>query len=211
MIEFGRLLFNETPVYGSAYVKSRVSCSNCHVEGGIAPYGLPVVGSAQSFPMYSKRAGRAITLEDRIQECMTRSENGKPLGSDSREMKALFAYIGWLSEPHRDQEVFVGRGLEVLPAMLPDSKHGAAIYAAQCAGCHGVDGEGKRRPFPPLWGPNSFNDGAGMNGIEKMAAFVHANMPQNRKGVLSAQDAFDVAAYIHAQPRPAFNREYDRY
>jgi thiosulfate dehydrogenase len=175
-IQFGSQLFNETPIYGSTYVKSRISCSNCHLQGGTAPYASPVVGIVPSFPMFSKRAGRKITLEDRIQECMTRSENGKPLPSDSHEMKALLAYINWLSEPHI-----------------------------------GVDGEGTRRPFPPLWGPNSFNDGAGMNGIEKMAAFVQYNMPHNRKGILSTQDAFDVAAYVHDRPRPAFNPAYDHF
>src|SRR5216683_1063644 len=39
-IEFGRRLFDETPLYSSAGVRSRISCSNCHLEGGIAPYGL---------------------------------------------------------------------------------------------------------------------------------------------------------------------------
>ena len=210
-INFGDRLFNETPVYAATYVKSRISCSNCHLQGGTAPYASPVVGIVPSFPMYSKRAGRKITLEDRIQECMTRSENGQPLPSDSREMKALLAYISWFSEPHPGQQAFVGRGLELLPAMRPDPVHGGEVYAAQCAGCHGVDGEGTRRPFPPLWGPHSFNDGAGMNGIDKMAAFVQYNMPHNRKGVLSAQDAYDVSAYIHEKPRPAFNHDYDHF
>jgi thiosulfate dehydrogenase len=210
-IQFGSQLFNETPIYGSTYVKSRISCSNCHLQGGTAPYASPVVGIVPSFPMFSKRAGRKITLEDRVQECMTRSENGRPLPSDSHEMKALLAYINWLSEPHIGQKDFVGRGLEVLPSVRPDPSHGAAVYSSQCAGCHGVDGEGTRRPFPPLWGPNSFNDGAGMNGIEKMAAFVQYNMPHNRKGILSTQDAFDVAAYVHDRPRPAFNPAYDHF
>jgi len=210
-IRLGSLLFNETPVYGSAYVNSRISCTNCHLQGGSAPYASPMVGIVGSFPMYSKRAGRPISLEDRIQECITRSENGKPLPHDSREMVALTAYINWLSEPHPNQISFSGRGLEALPEFTPDPAHGAGVYAAQCAGCHGVNGEGRRPLFPPLWGPRSFNDGAGMNGIEKMAAFVQYNMPHNRKGILSPQDAFDVAAYIHAQPRPAFNHEYDRY
>jgi thiosulfate dehydrogenase len=210
-IELGSRLFNETPVYNAAYVKSRISCSNCHLQGGIAPYASPVVGIVPTFPMFSKRAGRKITLEDRIQECMTRSENGKPLPPDSREMKALLAYINWLSDPHTGQQAFVGRGLETLPVLQPDPIHGAEVYASQCAGCHGTDGQGTRRPFPPLWGPTSFNDGAGMNGIEKMAAFVQYNMPHNRKGILSAQDAYDVSAYIHQQPRPAFNPEYDHF
>ena len=210
-IEFGSRLFHETPIYGSAYTKSRISCNNCHMQGGIAPYASPLVGIVPSFPMYSKRAGHPITLEDRIQECMTRSENGKPLPHDSREMKSLLAYIQWLSKPHPDQQAFVGRGLEPLPAMKPDPVHGAQIYSAQCAGCHGVDGAGTRRPFPPLWGPTAYNDGAGIDSIEKMAAFVQYNMPQNRMGILSPQEAYDVAAYIHQQPRPAFNHQYDAY
>lgn len=210
-IEAGRQLFNETPVYAAEYVSSRISCSNCHMAAGTAPYASPMVGIARSFPMYSKRSARMITLEDRIEECMTRSENGRPLPADGAEMKALVAYIDWLGEPHHEEAKFTGRGLESLPARVPDAKHGAEVYAGQCAGCHGEDGEGTRRPFPPLWGPRSFNDGAGMNGVDKMAAFVHYNMPHNRKGVLSVQDAYDVAAYVHAQPRPAYNHEYDRF
>jgi thiosulfate dehydrogenase len=62
-----------------------------------------------------------------------------------------------------------------------------------------------------LWGDNSFNDGAGMHGLPKMAAFVQQNMPQNRKGILSPQDAYDVSAFVHGQPRPAFNKAYAHF
>ncbi|WP_182276627.1 c-type cytochrome [Granulicella sp. 5B5] len=211
LVEYGSELFNETPVYGSQYAKARIACASCHVEGGIAPYSAPMVGTMQAYPKFSQRAQRKITLNDRIDECMTRSENGMPLPDSSHEMQALKAYIGWLSEPHRAQAKFIGRGLEPLPKLTPDPKHGAEIYAAQCAGCHGDHGEGTRRPFPPLWGPESFNDGAGMGTIPKMAAFVQYNMPQNRKGTLSAQEATDVAAFVHMQPRPKFNHAYDKY
>jgi thiosulfate dehydrogenase len=210
-IELGSRLFNETPIYGTQYAKARIACGSCHLGGGTAPYSAPVVGSAQAYPQFSARAGRKVSLEDRIDECMTRSENGSPLPSNSPEMKGLKAYIDWLSEPHRGEAKYVGRGLKPMPVLTPDPKHGADIYAAQCAGCHGANGEGARRPFPPLWGPEAFNDGAGMNGIQKMAAFVKVNMPQNRKGILSAQDATDVAAFIHAQSRPAFNHAYDHF
>jgi thiosulfate dehydrogenase len=210
-IEYGGELFNETPIYGSHYAKARIACASCHVAGGIAPYSAPMVGATQAYPKFSPRAGRKITMDDRIEECMTRSENGDAMPANSAEMLALKAYISWLSEPHKDQAKFIGRGLEPLPTLTPDPQHGAAIYAAQCAGCHGANGEGARRPYPPLWGPQSFNDGAGMNSIEKMSAFVHYNMPQNRKGTLSAQDATDVAAFINAQPRPKFNHAYDKY
>jgi thiosulfate dehydrogenase len=210
-IERGELLFKETPVYAAAYTQSRISCSNCHLGGGTAPFTAPVIGSAQAYPKFSKRAGRTVTLEDRVQECMTRSENGKPLMHDSAEMRGMLAYINWISTPHPAEAAFTGRGLEALPKLTPNPAHGAEIYAAQCAGCHGEHGEGARRPFPALWGPQAFNDGAGMNTVEKMAAFVHAAMPQNRKGILTPQDAYDVAGFIHQQPRPAFNHTYDRF
>jgi len=105
----------------------------------------------------------------------------------------------------------VGRGLISLKELAPDPQRGHEIYLAQCAGCHGRDGEGRAPLFPPLWGPDSFNDGAGMHGVQKMAAFVQHNMPQNRAGVLSTQDAFDVSAYIHSRPRPKFNEAYKHF
>jgi thiosulfate dehydrogenase len=82
-----------------------------------------------------------------------------------------------------------------------DPLHGADIYAAQCAGCHGSNGEGNPYLISPLWGDGSFNDGAGMYSIRKMAAFVQHNMPQNRMGILTPQEAYDVSAFIHNQPR----------
>jgi thiosulfate dehydrogenase len=211
LVEYGRQLFNETPVYGARWVKGRVACRSCHLEGGIAAYAAPVVGAAQAYPQYSTRARRTITLEDRVEECMTRSENGAPLETDGREMKALLAYIDWLSEPHAGQRKFVGRGLEKLPVMVPDVGNGARVYAAQCAGCHGENGEGRRPQFPPLWGERAFNDGAGMNGVDKMAAFVQYNMPHNRKGILTAQEAYDVAGFLHAKPRPPFDRANEKF
>jgi len=210
-IELGRRLFTETPIYASAYTQSRITCSNCHLGAGTAPLTAPVIGSSQAYPRFSARSRRNVTLEDRIQECMTRSENGQPLPHDSAEMHALLAYINWLSEPHTTQAAFTGRGLEHLPNLTPNPAHGAEIYAAQCAGCHGTQGEGARRPFPPLWGPDAFNDGAGMDTLPKLAAFIHIAMPQNRKGILSPQDATDVAAFIHNQPHPAYNHANDRY
>ena len=210
-IRYGSHLFLETPWYAAAYVGNKLACGDCHIAGGVAPYAAPLVGTPLHFPMYSQRAGHTITLQDRIEECFTRSENGQPLPYDSREMLALVDYIQWLSQPQPAHLPFTGRGLIALPELKPNPARGAQIYAAQCAGCHGTNGAGSRPLFPPLWGPDSFNDGAGMNRIKKMAAYVQYNMPQNRKGNLSAQDAYDVAAFIHAQPRPAFNPKYKKY
>ena len=48
--------------------------------------------------------------------------------------------------------------------------------------CHGEDGEGLKRAdgelvYPPLWGDDSFNIGAGMARTYTAAAFVKRNMP----------------------------------
>src|SRR4029077_1967676 len=87
-------------------------------------------------------------------------------------------------------------------------------YVAECAGCHNSDGSGIRRSLPttdlgylvpPLWGPDSFNDGAGMDRLITAANFVHSNMPQGAdylNPVLSKVDAWDVAAFIVSQLRP---------
>ncbi len=210
-IRRGALLFDETPRYASQYTGAKVSCANCHAEGGIQPFASPMVGLPALFPMFNLRAGRVISLKDRIQECFVRSENGSPLDYKGPEMQSLVDYITWLSQPEPSRRPYLGRGLVVLPDLQPDPRNGATVYAAQCAGCHGEHGEGIEPQFPPVWGPDSFNDGAGMHGIRKMAAFVQHNMPQNRPGILSPQEAYDVSAFIHNQPRPVFNKAYSQY
>jgi len=59
--------------------------------------------------------------------------------------------------------------------------------------------------MPPLWGSDSFNDGAGMARLITAANFIHLNMPHGVDYLnpqLSAEDAWDVAAYMVSQPRP---------
>jgi thiosulfate dehydrogenase len=210
-IRRGAQLFTLTPIYAPQYVRARLSCASCHAAAGIQPWAAPMVGAASAYPQFNNRAGRVISLRDRIEECVVRSENGDPLPPDSAEMQALVDYIEWLSQPQPGRAAFVGRGFVILPQLRGDARRGARVYAEQCAGCHGERGEGNAPLFPPLWGPDSFNDGAGMTDVAKMAAFVQQNMPQNRMGILSPQDAFDVAAFVHAQRRPQFNSDYARY
>lgn len=161
--------------------------------------------------MFNKRAGHEISLQDRIQECFTRSENGHPLPYDSQEMKALTAYIDWLSRDGVKGKPYRGRGFVKLAELDGDAPRGKQVYATQCAGCHGTDGAGVPPVLPPVWGPNSYNDGAGMNDPKKMAAFLIHNMPQNHPGSLSPQEAWDVSAYVHSMPRPKFNEAYKHF
>src|SRR5262249_32853920 len=84
-----------------------------------------------------------------------------------------------------------------------------AVYAKRCAVRHGADGQGRDSAnggylFPALWGPKSFNLGAGMARLNTAAAFVKTNMPVGQETTLSSADAFAVAAYFTRQPRPDF-------
>jgi thiosulfate dehydrogenase len=211
LIHQGELVFDETPKYAPDYVGNRLSCSDCHIQSGTAAYAAPMIDLAGLFPMFNKRAGHVISLQNRIQECFTRSETGKPLAIDSPQMKALVAYIDWLSKNQVKGKPYQGRGFLKLPALTGNPARGKTIYASQCAGCHGIDGAGVPPILPSVWGKDSYDEGAGMNNPKKMAAFVAHNMPQNHPGTLTPQQAYDVSAYVHTMPRPKFNQAYKHY
>lgn len=212
LIRLGRNIVMDTPQYASAYTGNDMKCTDCHINGGTKAYASPLAGVTTLFPSYSVRAKRAITVQDRINECFVRSENGKPLPSDSREMIALMAYMNWLSHGVPMGSTVEGRGLLRLtaPAKI-DPRAGRQIYAKRCSMCHQPNGAGRPGVIPPLWGSRSFNDGAGMSKILKMAAFVKANMPPTKPGSLSVQEAFDVSAYVDSHPRPHYNPTYNKY
>src|SRR5579863_7590490 len=83
---------------------------------------------------------------------------------------------------------------------------GDAVFAKRCAACHGQDGAGLAAApdlvhgfiFPPLWGPNSFNDGAGMHRVLTAARFIKARMPLGSPD-LNDDEALDVAAFINSK------------
>jgi thiosulfate dehydrogenase len=58
---------------------------------------------------------------------------------------------------------------------------------------------------PPLWGPDSFNNGAGMATLITVANFIHFNMPNGTSYTrprLTQQEAWDIAAFVISQKRP---------
>lgn len=193
------------------FAGSNLSCSNCHLEAGTKQFGLPYVGVFADFPEYRAREGEVGTLEDRINGCMTRSLNGRKLPLGSAEMTALVSYIKFLSDgiPIGTTNVGRGSGAMTLLDRAADPAHGRVVYAHACAACHGAGGLGLRvgdtYVFPPLWGEDSFNDGAGMDRLISAANFIHSNMPNGtswERPALSPDDSWDVAAYMQAQPRP---------
>lgn len=205
LIRYGRDLITQTRKYAGKYVSAGMDCAACHVSAGTQPRQGSFLGIYATFPQWNKRSHRFIALQDRLQECFLYSMNGYAPPASSREIIAMTAYIAWLSRGAPVGKGFPGQGfVTVHPEHPPDEAAGAKIYAAQCAACHGANGAGNAAAgFPPLWGPKSFNSGAGMN--TKMAAFVRMAMPQNAPGSLSDQEAADVSAFVLSHPRPKFN------
>jgi thiosulfate dehydrogenase len=205
-IRYGRAIVMDTQHLMKGYVRARLDCAACHVDGGTKARGGSFVGTYAFFPQWNKRARRVITLHDRLAECFLYSMNGRPPGFASKEMVALVAYIAWLSRgtPVLSTPAPGGRFIEPLPSASPDVARGSALYAQKCALCHQANGAGMVGAFPPLWGADSFNDGAGMAHIDRMTGFVMHNMPQNAPGSLSLQDAYDVSGYVLTHARPKF-------
>ena len=198
------------------FTGNNLACASCHLEAGTKQYGMPFQGVYADFPNYRARSGAVGTIEDRIQGCMTRSMNGKPLPPGGAELTAIVAYMKFLSDGRPVGAPTPGRGAGRMTELTraADPAHGKEVYAQNCVACHGANGLGQRvwavgdaqgYTFPPLWGDDSFNDGAGMDRLIGAANFIHSNMPNGttwQAPALSEQDAWDVTAYMQAQPRP---------
>ena len=212
-IRYGKKVLTETQTYAIGYVGNGLNCSSCHLDAGRKAYASPWVGLWGVFPEYRSRSATINSLQERVNDCFERSMNGKPLPYDSDEMRGILAYIWWLSKDVPTGAVVKGRAFaRVSINRPPDPNHGKMVYDAKCAPCHGADGQGREGPngeylFPPLWGPRSFNIGAGMARWSIAAGFVKTNMPVGQANTLSTRDAIDVAAYFTRQPRPDFARK----
>jgi thiosulfate dehydrogenase len=194
------------------FAGNNLACQSCHLDGGTKRSGLPLVGVFGTYPKFSARSGRAISLAERIDECMARSMNGRKLPDDSREMAAFLAYMRFIGGPAPIKS-------EPAPPAPQEASavRGAEVFGRVCAVCHQPDGLGRRRgsatstlgyEFPPLWGPDSFNDGAGMDHFERAVGFIRHNMPRGIDPAtpqLSLQDAWDLAALLQSKPRPRFD------
>lgn len=217
-ILLGRRLLADTKKLLPDNVGAALNCDSCHLNGGNVPFASPYLGMSVNYPRDNPRAGRPVTLEERVNGCFLRSMNGKTLAIDSPEMQAMIAYFNWLSAGLPKNAKIQGAGIgKVDTNLVPDPVRGKELYATKCAECHGTDGEGikdARGQFvlPPLWGDYAFNIGAGMARTYTAAAFIKHNMPVayglnaplGQGGALSDQDAVDVAEYFTHQPRPDF-------
>ncbi len=222
-IRYGHVLVTESSKWMGPRVKNpdmrfagnNLACKNCHLDMGRKAGSASWVGVTNRFPQFRARENETGTIEDRVNGCMERSMNGRKLPVDSKQMEAIVAYLEWLSAevpPEREAE-FKGFARLTLPEVAADPLIGEKIYASECQLCHGLNGEGvwladstKGYQYPPLWGPDSYNDGAGMYRVITAAEFIKGNMPFGQATLsnpkLTDEEAYHVAAYINSFDRP---------
>ena len=201
----GRALLVATRESLPAHVGNRLRCVSCHLDEGRRESGS-WIGVFARYPQYRARSGAVETIEYRVNDCFRRSMNGTALDPAGRDMADIVTYFAFLSlgtpvgPPQPSTRLQRWAGLEA------DTAAGALVFAATCAKCHGSDGEGTAGG-PPTWGPGSYNVGAGMARVRTAAEFIRRNMPFDQPGTLTDQQAFDVAAYVNAQPRPDYREK----
>lgn len=203
-IRRGRALLAATPESLPPHVGNRLRCVSCHLDDGRRETGS-WVGVFARYPQYRARSGTIETIEYRVNDCFRRSMNGTALDPAGRDMADIVAYLAYLSHgtPVGPPPPGGGARLQQWAAFTADTAAGARVYATTCTACHGPDGQGSVGA-PPVWGAASYNVGAGMARVRTAAEFIRRNMPFDRPGTLTDQQAFDVAAYINTRPRPDY-------
>ena len=208
VIRTGEQIFLRTGLNAKAFTGNALNCVNCHLDAGRLSGSAPMWGAYPLYPAYRSKTKQVDTFAERLRGCFAYSMNGKAPPNGHEVLVALEAYSYWMATGAPTGAKLPGSGYQKLakPLTAPDFVRGQAVFEAKCALCHGADGQGQRsgktQVFPPLWGPQSFNWGAGMHSIDNASAFIKANMPLGQGGTLSDQDAWDVATFMNSQERP---------
>lgn len=222
-VKYGYQLIAESPKYMGPmaedpemrYAGNNLACANCHLKAGTQAGSASWIGVVDRFPQFRGRSNAEGTIEDRINGCMQRSMAGEKLPAESREMKAIIAYMKWLSEglPEEREKEFKGYPKINVPNVAVDLEKGKKLFAKECTVCHGENGQGVRLAdstkgyqYPPLWGPDSYNNGAGMHRVITAAQFIKGNMPFGQATLdnpkLTDEEAYHLAGYINSFERP---------
>ena len=207
-IRRGLDIITNTRTAAPEFAGNDLKCANCHLDAGRTAGAAPLWAAFGNFPVWRDKNKQINSFEKRVQDCFIYSINGKPPPFGGEVLLAISAYAGWLAQGQRIGVSPPGRGFPAIaaPPLPPDDARGRAAFAEKCTACHGETGQGLKDGDtvvnPPLWGPNSYNWGAGMAQVDKAAAFIRANMPLGEGGSLTVQQAWDIAWYIDGQTRP---------
>ncbi len=199
-----------------------MNCQNCHLNAGNKPFGNNYGGVASTYPKFRERSGGLESIEKRVNDCLQRSLNGQAIDSNSKEMLAIVAYIKWLGKNVEKGKKPNGSGITDLKFLdrPANPANGKLVYIDKCQTCHGLNGQGLKDlnnisyTYPPLWGDNSYNVGAGLFRLSRFAGYVKDNMPfapetNHFNQVLTDEEAWDVAAFVNSQPRPTMDLSKD--
>lgn len=219
-IKRGMAIFDDPRTHAAQFVGNSMACKNCHLDSGRRADSSPMWAAWVAYPQYRKKNNAINTMEDRINGCFRYSMNapnspsGGPPPYASDIYRDLEAYFRWLATGAPIASKMKGGGYPTPPLSQAgyDPSRGAKVFEAKCTSCHGSDGQGARMPdgkvvYPPLWGPRSYNWGAGMARVDLAAGFIKANMPFDKPGTLSDDQAWDVAAFIDSHERPKDPRQ----
>lgn len=225
LILYGKDLIANTSKYlgpkGSVmHISNGMNCQNCHLDAGTKPMGNNYLAVYSTYPRYRARSAGTETIVKRISDCFERSLNGRKPDSSGREMKAMVAYMKWVGRGVPKGRAPKGAGMTKLAYLdrAANPNTGGLLYKEKCAVCHGVKGQGIINPdgksfiYPPLWGASSYNDGAGLFRISTFSGFLKDNMPfgaSHDNPILTDEQAWDLAAFVNAQPRPHRDQRLD--
>jgi thiosulfate dehydrogenase len=218
LAEYGKELIIHTSKYlgpkGSVkQISNGLNCQNCHLKAGTAVFGNNYGSVNSMYPKFRARSGSIENIYKRIIDCIERSLNGTALDTNAHEMRAIATYINYISSNVPKGKKAEGSGLKDMALLdrAADPEKGKLVYETKCASCHQANGGGtytadkKEYTYPALWGPNSYNDAAGLYRISNFAKFVKYNMPQgttHEDPQLTDEEAWDVAAFVNSQSRP---------
>ncbi len=209
----GERIFLRTQTLAPALGANALACTNCHLEGGKMEGVLALTGASAGYPRRDA-SGAEVTLEDRIVRCFTHSLAGRAPENSSETVRALAAYVDSIAKA--GESAASDRSLVEPSAFIPlealDAERGRARYGDLCSGCHGLDGQGyreRREPLPydyvpPVWGPRSYDEVAGLARVYTLAGFLRHGMPRDEPGTLDDRDAQEIAAFVDGQPRPSY-------
>lgn len=219
-IKRGMAIFADARSNAGQFVGNAMACKNCHLGNGRQANSSPMWAAWVAYPQFRKKTGTINTMEDRIRQCFRYSMNApnSPSGGPPPDGSSVYAdlesYFHWLAKGAPTGTKLKGAGYPTPPLSDAgyDPARGAAVFQSKCTGCHGGDGQGAHTPdgkivYPPLWGPRSFNWGAGMARVDLAAGFIKANMPFGQGNTLTDQQAWDVAAFVDSHERPKDPRQ----
>lgn len=214
-VRYGRELIINTAFYigpegiNGKFLGNKMNCTNCHQDAGTKPFSFNLMMSHEQYPQYRAREGKVLSLADRINNCVERPHNGKPLPLDSKEMIAILSYLKWINSTVPKTGTLQGiKNLEVVfPQTAANTDNGSKLFVLHCQTCHNANGEGQLRPdnityaYPPLWGEKAYQGGSSMHRVIKMAQWLKANMPYNKATAdnpfLTDDEALDLSAFIN--------------